>query len=37
MWIASDCKPQKGHKVIGNPTKVIQTRSLEKVWEMHTQ
>ena len=36
-WTASDCKPQKGHKVIDNSTKVIHTKSLKKVWEMHTQ
>lgn len=33
----SDCKPQKGHKVIDNSTKVIHTKSLKKMWEMHTQ
>ena len=37
MCAASDCKPQKGHKAIDNPIKVIHTKSLKKVWEMHTQ
>jgi len=36
-WTTSDYKPPKGHKVIDNPTKVIHTKSLKKVWEMHTQ
>lgn len=37
MWAASDCKLQKGHKAIDNPTEVIHTKSLKKVWEMYTQ
>lgn len=36
-WTASDCKPQKGHKVIDNSMKFIHTKSLKIVWEMHTQ
>ena len=36
IWIASDCKQQKGQKAIDNRTKVIHTKSLKKVWEMHT-
>ena len=37
MWAASDCKLQKGHKAIDNPTLIIHTKSLKKVWEMYTQ
>ena len=37
MWTTSDCKPQNGHKSIDNPTKVMHTKSLKKVWEMYTQ
>ena len=37
MWTASECKPKKGHKAINNPKKGIHTKSLKKVWEMHTQ
>ena len=37
MWTALECKPKKGHKAIGNPTKGIHIKSLKKVWEMHTE
>ena len=37
MWTASECKPKKGHQAIDNPKKGIHTKSLQKVWEMHTQ
>jgi len=37
MWTASDCKPQKGNKAADNPTKVVHTKSMKKVWETYSQ
>jgi len=37
VWTASDCKPQKGNKAAENPTKVIHTKSLKKVWDTYSQ
>ena len=36
MWVASDCKLQKGHKAIDNLTKVIHTKIEKSVGNVYT-
>ena len=36
-WTASGCKQQKGQKAIDNPTKVVNTKQLKRVWTKYSQ